>query len=1386
MAEKKPPTLKALQRAQQKREKNIREKKGITREELLSRNERAEELRRLRSNKDVRSAYTRDSTFRQKFEKDEQFRKELRSDSGSTIKRYNTASRLLKRDEEGYTSTSVMTRYKARIGSAIERKTYGLLGGLGEAMRQGRRAGTAEEAREIRRDYFKRSVANALERTFGIAGEAWAARIRQNISRIRSDDPKQAFMAVKNNFANVASAIDNIEKTLEKHNKRIRQAFDRVEDRTKMVLTEVDKKLGHVSPDGKNFKDEVQNIKSTVDDQDKKLTRIDDITLELRNKFTGIDDRVDRLEAVIADLKQRQTVHDNDNDDSPGGYPAAKKKDEHGIGLDDLASIGKYAAAGAGALAIARKSARTRAANVLKNSAKRISTRAVATRVAAGAAVEAAKKSVIRRIYNGVQTKGVQALIPILYRVLGKSAGARVAIAIGGVVGFATSGVGFAVIMGALLIYDLSKLSTIADELEKDESSPKGSGYTTGGTMENAETPVRSPLRRPSTNQTIDDRIYRNQINQSNKQFMQFGKLPEGFEFLQGHMGRLGHPAAVAAAGAMPLGGGGGFSASGGGSWGAPSYLGGPRSTIGTPSNPYSFGGRTGGSGESVSLSQDTGRSNITEKMSGMLGEDRARAFAQELEQNPKLAHDLYSRAYREVGSNPTNQQMWIETAVNRAMFSGRSLNSVVNDSRYFPAVSMQPVSVSPEQMKTFRENVLGGVMKGSDLTNLATDNASADVAVRREAAGVTGAWRGVGKSKEFYYTSNAGRYMTSHGKAADAYRQRMALAESKQSISSMGGKFFMSQEGYSEAELQQIAKSSPNSYVMGDPNWGSKYDKMLGEAKAAGVKMHDYYEGRGGPTGSKWDPGEWDRINKERIAYNKMNGENFTMEEWRKNGNYLNATHNKILNAQKRGVSSYEIDNMEFDDINTHMLWRRQAGVTSKFMPKNLSEEQIAQFKKANPDWEQHVTPFAFSEHGTYKNKDAVKSSWGNKVTPVFAGSYNDTYNYRHPGGRMEGAAFGAPTGPVTTKAEAQSVISSAISGKIDPRSAVVDSALKMEGLHESRDRETLKKYLRSGGTNIDPSQTPWCSAFVNSALANAGMKGTGSLVATSYMNWGELKNAADTQKGDVLVEPRGRAPGETGGHVGLATGEVKKDAQGRVTHVEMFGGNQSNMTTRKWVPVNAVMARRATEGQFGPVLKEAMKLSANPVAAVRATEGPVPAVTEASEAKPLDADTPGITPGEPQPAVTGDDMRPVEQPAAPAPTPMNEMESLNDANNAAAIDAINAATPEPKMPVADGPAPTASEPRGTTEGGVDGGGIRHNPESRGSSPGSGGYGSQGRCFLAIAGMIFALGVFAKMLYINNSYEASNIESLQKHEQISYVVSSFDKQVSRYQYRRI
>jgi uncharacterized protein (TIGR02594 family) len=138
------------------------------------------------------------------------------------------------------------------------------------------------------------------------------------------------------------------------------------------------------------------------------------------------------------------------------------------------------------------------------------------------------------------------------------------------------------------------------------------------------------------------------------------------------------------------------------------------------------------------------------------------------------------------------------------------------------------------------------------------------------------------------------------------------------------------------------------------------------------------------------------------------------------------------------------------------------------------------------------------------------------------------------------------------------------------------VDDALKLEGLHERRDRETIREYLRTGGAGMDPATTAWCAAFVNSSLQREGIPGTGSGVATSFLRWGSPVSSADVQKGDVLVQARGLSAGQTGGHVGMATGNTRMGPSG--LEIEIIAGNTGDRVRRYWISANSVQVRRAS----------------------------------------------------------------------------------------------------------------------------------------------------------------------------------------------------------------
>lgn len=110
--------------------------------------------------------------------------------------------------------------------------------------------------------------------------------------------------------------------------------------------------------------------------------------------------------------------------------------------------------------------------------------------------------------------------------------------------------------------------------------------------------------------------------------------------------------------------------------------------------------------------------------------------------------------------------------------------------------------------------------------------------------------------------------------------------------------------------------------------------------------------------------------------------------------------------------------------------------------------------------------------------------------------------------------------------------------------------------GMNENEQRGALIKYMKDGGVGLDPATTAWCAAYVNASLAQAGMKGTGSNLARSFMNWGT--GVDKPQKGDLAVFSRGDPKGPYG-HVGFFEG-YDKDG-----NIIVLGGNQNDAVSRK-----------------------------------------------------------------------------------------------------------------------------------------------------------------------------------------------------------------------------
>lgn len=97
--------------------------------------------------------------------------------------------------------------------------------------------------------------------------------------------------------------------------------------------------------------------------------------------------------------------------------------------------------------------------------------------------------------------------------------------------------------------------------------------------------------------------------------------------------------------------------------------------------------------------------------------------------------------------------------------------------------------------------------------------------------------------------------------------------------------------------------------------------------------------------------------------------------------------------------------------------------------------------------------------------------------------------------------------------------------------------------------DNPRILEYHQTTRLKAVKDEVPWCSAFVNWALKQAGIEGTGNPMARSFLKWGSpLKSPVP---GCVVVLKRGPAPF---GHVAFFI------RRSRVGFVDVLGGNQSD----------------------------------------------------------------------------------------------------------------------------------------------------------------------------------------------------------------------------------
>ena len=130
------------------------------------------------------------------------------------------------------------------------------------------------------------------------------------------------------------------------------------------------------------------------------------------------------------------------------------------------------------------------------------------------------------------------------------------------------------------------------------------------------------------------------------------------------------------------------------------------------------------------------------------------------------------------------------------------------------------------------------------------------------------------------------------------------------------------------------------------------------------------------------------------------------------------------------------------------------------------------------------------------------------------------------------------------------------------------VDAARSVLGTHEiagAQDNPFVVSCLAGVGLPHQHDETAWCAAFVQWALKQTGVAGTGRANARSYLTWGVALDAP--KLGAVCVFSR--PPDPAHGHVAFYMGE--HDGM-----VSVLGGNQRNAVCVADYPRSRLIAMR------------------------------------------------------------------------------------------------------------------------------------------------------------------------------------------------------------------
>ena len=104
-------------------------------------------------------------------------------------------------------------------------------------------------------------------------------------------------------------------------------------------------------------------------------------------------------------------------------------------------------------------------------------------------------------------------------------------------------------------------------------------------------------------------------------------------------------------------------------------------------------------------------------------------------------------------------------------------------------------------------------------------------------------------------------------------------------------------------------------------------------------------------------------------------------------------------------------------------------------------------------------------------------------------------------------------------------------------------------------------------GAPENQSDETAWCSAFANRIMQLAGVEGTNSAWARSWLEWGREPESEDEWPGCVVVLERG----PNSGHVGFLNNWSTEEGW-----VQLLAGNQGDAVSIARFPMSRVLGYR------------------------------------------------------------------------------------------------------------------------------------------------------------------------------------------------------------------